>query len=100
MYGKGGVGIVNEQLFVLTKTPHNELILRTTKDGADQRWSGKTAAETQVVFLFEGTVWEANALPQNFNMGKSVIISFEGEKIRIFDFQKEQGCYYLHSSSE
>jgi hypothetical protein len=99
-YGKGGVGIVNEQVFVLTKTPNNELILHPTKDGREQKWRGQAAAKEQVVFIFEGKVWEAKALPRNFDLGKSVIISFEREKIRIFDFQKESGCYYLHTSSE
>jgi hypothetical protein len=97
IWGKGGVGAINEQVFVLTKTPHNELILRATNDGPDRRWRGKSAVEGQVVFVFEGKVWEADALPGNFNLGKSVVISFEGEKIRIFDFQTEEGCYYLHA---
>ena len=99
-YGKGGVGIVNEQVFVLTKAPNNEVILRPTKDGREQKWRGQTAAKKQVVFIFDGKVWEPKALPQNFDLGKSVIISFEREKIRIFDFQKESGCYYLHTSSD
>jgi hypothetical protein len=99
MYGKGGVGIVNERLFVLTKTPYNELILRTTKDGPDHQWRGKTASEVQVVFIFEDRVWEAKSLPKNFNLAISVVISFEKDKIRVFSFQDEQGCYYLHKNS-
>jgi hypothetical protein len=100
LYGIGGVGIVNERLFVLTKTPHNELILKTTKDGAEHKWRGKTAAEEQVVFIFDGRVWDSKALPHNFDLSKSVIISFEREKIRIFSFEEEQGCYYLHDSAD
>jgi hypothetical protein len=98
MYGKGGVGIVNEHLYVLTKTPHNELILKSA-NWTESRWKGKSATQRQVVFVFEGKVWTANALPRNFNLGESVIVSFEVDKIRLFDFQAEQGCYFLHGGN-
>ncbi len=98
-YGKGGVGIVNEQVFVLTKSPNNEAILHP-KNGREEKWRGQNMSQEEVVFVFDDRVWEVKALPQNFNLSKSVIISFEGEKIRIFDFQKESGCYYLHKSSD
>ncbi|MGE5112131.1 MAG: hypothetical protein ACM3JB_14810 [Acidobacteriaceae bacterium] len=98
LHGKGGIGIVNARLFVVTKTPYNEIILRPTNDGPEHRWRGKTAAEAQLVFIHEGEVWEREALPRNFDLAKSVVISFEREKIRIFSFQDEKGCYYLHES--
>jgi hypothetical protein len=44
--------------------------------------------------VFEGAVWSEDALPANFDLSKSTVISFESDRVRFFDFELMEGCYY------
>jgi hypothetical protein len=42
---------------------------------------------------FERKVWAPASLPKGFDMSRSAVVSFEGDKIRFFDFRKMPGGY-------
>jgi hypothetical protein len=86
---KGGLGIVNTSLYIAVKSARNELLF-----GEKERWSGFGAANPEVVVFFENRVWVPENLPKGFDLSKAVVVSFEGSKIRFFDFQMMSGCYY------
>ena len=44
--------------------------------------------------MYEGKVLSTEEVPDRFDLSKSIIVSFEGSKIRFFDFQKMSGGYY------
>jgi hypothetical protein len=47
------------------------------------------------VFFYEGKVWlPSQTLPDGFDLSRSILVSFEREKVRFFDFEKEYGAYY------
>ena len=86
---KGGIGIINTDLYIVVRSLKNELIL---KDG--KRWTGKGAGTVEVVIVFEDRVWSLPDLPNGFDLSKSVVISFQGDIIRFFEFDKKSGGYY------
>lgn len=88
-FSKGGLGIVNTSLYIAVKAAKNEL-----RFGEKETWSGLEASQSEVVIFFEGKVWMQSSLPKGFDLSKAVVISFEGEKIRFFDFQSMSGGYY------
>lgn len=74
-WSKGGIGIISEELYVVvksTRNDRNELILTPPGHlGKDQsapvpetRWKGKSISEGEVVFVYEGKVWESRSLPK------------------------------------
>lgn len=86
---KGGIGILNTHLYLDLKSAKNELIL----DGGN-RWAGQPQEGAEVVFFFENKVWSTNAVPQGFDLSKAIVISFERNIVRFFDFGKASGGYY------
>ena len=95
-YSKGGIGIVNENVYVVVKSAvsdQNEVIL-VPAEGTEERWKGKTANQAQVVFVYAGKVWGPDNLPDQFDLSQAVVISFEVNRIRFFDFQQNAGGYY------
>jgi hypothetical protein len=96
-FSKGGIGLLNERLYVVVRTQRtarNELIVQST-NGAEERWHGKIVSEPEVVFFYEGKLWSSSqTLPDGFDLSRAILVSFEKEKIRFFDFQKEYGAYY------
>jgi hypothetical protein len=88
-FSKGGLGIVNTSLYIAVKSARNELLL-----GEKETWSGLDAGRPEIVVFFENKVWVPENLPKGFDLSKAVVISFEGSKIRFFDFQMMSGCYY------
>lgn len=86
---KGGIGIVNTHLYIDLNSAENELIL---DDG--KRWAGQSHAKEEVVYFFENRIWSNNDVPQGFNLGKAIVISFEGDNVRFFDFGSMFGGYY------
>jgi hypothetical protein len=90
---KGGLGIINTHLYVVVKSARNELVLDSA-EGKEERWKGKSATKAQVVVVYEGKVLSSEEIPDRFDLSKSVVISFEGSKIRFFSFQEMSGGYY------
>jgi hypothetical protein len=92
-WSKGGLGIVNTSLYIVVKSARNELLF-----GEKKSWSGLDASKPEIVVFFENKVWAPQSLPKGFDLSKAVVISFEGEKIRFFDFQAMEGGYYARIS--
>lgn len=93
---KGGIGMVNKNLYIVVKSAkndRNELIVKPTEE-TEVRWTGQSVAKTEVAIVYEGKVWSLQAIPDGFDLSKAVVVSFEGSKIRFFDFQKMAGGYY------
>jgi hypothetical protein len=103
-FSKGGIGMLADKLFVVVRskrTEKNELIVDSAS-GARESWYGKSVAEPEVVFFYEGQIWSyegniwsrSRPLPQGFDLSRAIVISFEKDKVRFFDFEKENGGYY------
>ncbi len=101
LFQKGGMVTINEHLDVVVRSSsndRNELII-TTADWKEQRWKGKSVTKPEVVIVYEGTVYEDSGwfspnLPDHFDLSKAVVISFEKNKVQIFDFQEMRGGYH------
>ncbi len=99
-WAKGGVGLINEHLYVvvnLSSNDRNELIIKTA-DWKEQRWKGKIVTKAEVVIVYEGKVFSSQDIPDQFDLSKAVVISFEQDKIHFFDFQSMHGGYYERNS--
>jgi hypothetical protein len=95
-FSKGGIGIVNTRLYIVVKSSKgdsNELIVKPTGE-TEERWKGKSVTKAEIAFVYEGKVWSPQGVPDRFDLSKAVVVSFEGDKIRFFDFQAMAGCYY------
>jgi hypothetical protein len=88
-FSKGGLGVIDENLYIDLKSPKNELLL---KDG--KRWTGKVAGAREVVMFFEDRIWSSSDLPNGFDLSKSAVVSFEGDIVRFFRFTGMSGGYY------
>lgn len=86
---KGGVGVVGKGLHVILTDDVNKLKL-----GPGLWWTGKKAGLAEVIFVFRGQAIQKQDLPDDFDLSKSIIISFEGDKVRFFDFEKMSGGFY------
>jgi hypothetical protein len=85
---KGGLGIVNTHLYIEVKSDRNRL--RT--DGPD--WTGQSASTPEAVIFYENKIWSPQGLPNGFDLTRAIVISFEADKIRFFDFGEMTGGYY------
>lgn len=92
---KGGIGIINKDLYIVLKSKSNELIL-----GDGKRWVGAASTARQVVFVSEQKVVSGADIPSRFKLESSALISFEGDKISFFDFQSGIGGFYQRIKGE
>jgi len=88
-FAKGGIGVIRTDLYVDVKSGRNELVL-----GAGKRWIGHGATAPQVIVFFQQKIWSPQALPDGFDLSKAVVVSFESDKVRFFDFDNMSGGYY------
>jgi hypothetical protein len=86
---KGSVGIVNTHLYIALTSDKNELIL----DGG-KRWVDQLRDKREVVIFFENRVLAKDDVLPGFNLSKAIIVSFEGNIVRFFDFNEMSGGYY------
>jgi hypothetical protein len=101
-FSKGGLGIVNKGLYIVvksTRNDRNEVILKPTEE-TEQRWTGRSVAKAEIVILSGGKIRSVENLPDQFDLSKAAIVSFESDKIRFFDFQTMSGGYYERIKSE
>jgi hypothetical protein len=86
---KGGIGIVNTHLYIALKSDKNELLL----DGG-KSWAGKSRDKQEVVVFIKNEVLQKDDMPRGFDLSKAIIVSFEGDVVRFFDFSEMSGGYY------
>ena len=89
-FAKSGLGIINQNLYIVVKSTENELIVNPDREP----WRGKSASLPEIVFFFRGKVFSAQQLPEAFDLSSAVLISFERTKVHFFDFSKMSGGYY------
>jgi hypothetical protein len=88
-FAKASLGLLESGLYVVVRSQRNELVLR-----GGRRWYGEPREVRQVVILWKGAPVEMAALPSDFELGKSILISFEPEKIAFLDFESGKSGYY------
>lgn len=88
-FAKGSIGIIDRNLYIVVKSNNNELVLNDGK-----RWIGGNADIPEVVIFYDGRIWSRQSLPESFDLSKTVVISFETDKVRFFDFRQMDGGYY------
>jgi hypothetical protein len=93
-YSKAGLGIISGDLYIRVVTDKNELLF-----GSRESWSGLDSSQREIVVFFDNRVWPARSLPKRFDLSRAVIVSFEGDKVRFFDFRDMTGCYYARKKN-
>ena len=88
-FPKGGLGIVDRDVYIDLRSPTNALILA---DG--DRWTGRSRGSGQVVLLWNGAPVTQEELPRDFQIEKSVLISFERGRVAFVDFPARGSGYY------
>jgi hypothetical protein len=95
-WSKGGVGLVlgpsDGNLFVVTKSSRNEMMWGYEEKS--KNWIGRSSSTPEVVVFYDGKVWPPQSLPHGFDKSKSVVVSFEENNIRFYDYVHNQGGYY------
>ena len=94
-FSKGGLGIIRPDLYVVVKSDLNEIRL-----SAGREWRGQAALAPEVAIFFDDKIWAPQTLPAGFDLSRAVIISFETDKVRFFDFSKMSGGYYRRIKPE
>lgn len=92
-FAQDGFGIVRDPLSIKVSSSKNELSINR------YIWTGKDASVPEVVIVYQNGVWPPGAVPVGFDPHESIVISFEREKVRYFDFRQGEGCYYERSLS-
>lgn len=92
-FAKGGIGIIDENLYIDLKSTKNELIVNP----GGKRWQGQSAPMPEIAIFFDGKIWSPQQLPEAFDLGGAVVVSFERLRIRFFNFRKMSGGYYERS---
>ncbi len=95
-FSMGGIGMISKNLYVVVKSEaneRNELIVKPTAE-TEKRWHGQRVDEPEVAVFYQGEVWSFGKLPTGFDLSNSVIVSFERDKVRFFDFHAMYGAYY------
>jgi hypothetical protein len=90
--GKGGMGIISADLFATTNTKRNEIQWGSGENS--RKWIGRRASMPEVLVFFDGKVWPPQSLPHGFDKSKSVVVSFEENYTRFYDYAHHQGGYY------
>ena len=92
-FAKGGLGIIDKDFYVVVKLSKKDK--NGLRFGQSGRWDGLSAGTPEVVIFYEGKIWSQQALPKRFDLSKAIVISFESDKIRFFDFHTMSGGYYM-----
>jgi hypothetical protein len=94
---QAGIGVIRDEsegyLVVSTCSRKNEILWQL--GDKHHNWSGRRSTTVQAVVFFGGKIWYPNTLPQNFDRSQSVVIYFEGNYVRFFDYVHNQGGYFM-----
>jgi hypothetical protein len=86
---KGGIGIINVDLYVSLNAAKNELILK-----GGQRWSGERVGTPELVIVFGDRVWHQKDIPRNFDLSRAIVVSFETDSVKFAQLDSMAGGYY------
>ncbi len=89
-FSKGGVGIINPDVYIVVRSNNNELILGNNR----KHWIGLPSDRKQIVIVIGDQVMNPDALPDDFKLSKAIIILFERDKIRFLDLAGAQAGFY------
>ncbi len=92
-FSKGGLGIIRPEVYVVTRSVSNEILL-----SHGQRWVGEMGSRRQVLFVFGDKVVEHPTQAVAFDLSKAIVISFQEERIYFYDFAAGKGGYYRRLS--
>jgi hypothetical protein len=84
-FAKGDLGIVTPNLYIELRSERNQLLLAQGK-----KWAG--TEQPEVVILFHGQAWKK--VPEGFDLAKAIVVSFEKDRVRFFDFNQMEGGFY------
>jgi len=90
---KGGLASIADGIYVTVKTGTNEVIIQGLS-GADVTWTGKASDQPEVVVIFGRQVLEWSRLPADWDLSRAILVSFERDRVRFFDFAKATGGFY------
>jgi hypothetical protein len=89
-HGKGGVGIISHDIFVVTKSKRNSVLW--DHDGSRHTWTGRSAEHTETVVLDSSGVVPFS--PRSLGL-HSVVIHFTPSRIYYYDISELSGGHYL-----
>jgi hypothetical protein len=88
----GGLGLFARKLYIETENRQNRLMFA---DGSKTKfWEGSSWQVPQVVVVWHSGVVDVNALPSDFKLSESTIISFGPREIEFFNLDTGFGCFY------
>lgn len=84
-FQKGGVGIINENIFVLLREKQNTLLIN------DREWKGQVASDQEIVI----TDGQNTKSIGKINVNKSVVVVFSPGEIQFVDLSTGDGGKYI-----
>jgi hypothetical protein len=86
-FAKGGLGIVTPNLYIKLRSERNQLLLADGK-----KWTGVRIEQPEIVIVFHGQAWQK--VPEGFDLATAIVVSFENDRVRFFDFNRMEGGFY------
>lgn len=99
---KGGIATIGDGIFVGVNTRNNEVRIQTARSSgavAWDEWTGKPSDQREVVVVFERKVRAWSELPASFDLSKAILVSFEADRVRVFDFGRARGGFFARSAA-
>jgi hypothetical protein len=91
---KTGGGAIKKHIYVITNSPVNKI---SFPDG--NRWQGAQYQVAQVVVVWHNQVVDMSALPEDFDLQESVIVSFHPAHVDFLDPETGVIFYYDRDTS-
>lgn len=85
----GGMGVISDSIYIVVQSDKNELLLPK-----GQRWIGSSRSTMQRVCISGNTVYEDAARWGQLPLDRTIMVSFEGDRIYFFDFKNVRGGFY------
>jgi hypothetical protein len=90
-YGKGGVGIVGYNSYVMTAGDVNAVIC------GSEHWAGRSRLDSETVSCSGARVTPFRVSDM---LNGTLLLRFTPTQIRVFDFKRLEGGYYLRKTEE
>ncbi len=97
LIAKGGVGVIEKDVHVLLISSKNSIVSRLSGE-----WHGQSKDVNEVVIVFEGKVFTSTEIQDvdGFDLANCILVSFQRERVRVFNFKKFVGGYYSREGYE